>query len=114
MPDEALSSGTFAEWTVRKNIDPDRIVGWMIWYADGRRFTSRESRADDLPDTGVQCVRIFHTLAAPDGVEGAVYSLIFNGNDPYWLPGATRPKEGTWVSDAEHDRFTGLVVAARW
>lgn len=98
------SSGTVEEWTARYDIDPALILGWKVWYDDWTVFSSRDSRADDLPDSGVQAVKIYHRRNGAEET-GRVYTLRLIGVDPYWIPGATRPKEGTWLSDEEHMKF---------
>ena len=105
--------GTVSEWCAKANIDPATILGWYIWYADGTFFSSRGSEIDDLPASGVQVARIFHLRPESDTPK-TIYSYLMIGCDPYWLPGATNPKEGTWVSQEEHDKFTDLSIAARW
>ncbi len=108
-----IDLGTFEEWTARANIDPSTILGWYIWFADGSFYSSRHHEADDIPNDGVQVARIFHLRPESDTPE-TIYSYLLIGCDPYRLPGATEAKAGTWVSDAEHDRFTDLAIAARW
>ncbi len=105
--------GTFDEWTAKHNIDPGLILGWVVWFADGGKFSSKTSEADDLPTDGCQGVRVFHLRTGP-GEEGTVYSLLISGHDPYWLPGATHKIRGAWVTDAEHDRFSALMSAETW
>lgn len=107
----ALSTGTVEEWCQRYEIDPERILGWKIWYTDGTVYSSAEREADDLPDDEVQVVKVYHHLKG-DGDH--IYTLRFIGNDPYWLPGATRSKRGTWVSDEEHNRFHKESGSVGW
>jgi len=102
--------GTFEEWTAAADIDPATIVGWVLWDEAGVEYSSADYQADDLPDDGVQAVKVFHTRKGST----TTYAYGLTGVDPYHLPGATRPKRGTWVTDAEHDRITELVNARRW
>jgi hypothetical protein len=110
IPRDPMDIGTVAEWTADQDINPQDILGWVIWYADGSKYSSRDHVADDLPDDGVQGVRVFHRRPGST----TIYKFGMTGCDPYWLPGATRPKAGTWVTNDEHDRFTELMRQERW
>lgn len=110
-PDRA-TRGTAAEYCAEFDVDPLTIVGWCVYYEDGSYYLSSDFKADSLPDSGVQLVQIYHTR--PDGPPGHLFELTLVGDDVYWLPGATRPKRGSWVSDHHHHAIREKAKVRRW
>lgn len=102
--------GTFEEWSRAANIDPSTILGWVIWYADGSKFTSKDTDVDSLPPDSCQGAKVFHSR--PDST--TLYSYMLVGCDPYWMPNAINKIRGSWVSDEEHDRFFEMMKVQAW
>lgn len=59
----------------------NNIVGWMVWYDDGRRFSSKDREWIDLPVDGVMGIKLFESKLKGNGENQA---LILAGHDFYF------------------------------
>ena len=108
------------------------IRGWRAWYVDAV-YSSAETRWEDLPDDGLQIVKIYE---AEDYLPGFPYTRQLTGKDWYyiapdgsiegkasegwdgWVPKpccASHIKRGTAVSDATFAQLNEQArVADTW
>lgn len=115
--------GTVPEWCRKFRIRPDWILGWVLWTSlepyPGKKYSSRDWDADAIQDdVSVQGLKIFHARPGVFGSipakPGQVYAYGMSGRDVYWIPGATRPKFGVYVSDEDDLRFFTDLVDEGW
>lgn len=36
-----------------------KVIGWRTWYADGKKYNSKDMRWNDLPDDGVLVIMLY-------------------------------------------------------
>lgn len=75
------------------------IIGWRVWLADGRSFSSKTHVWEDLPD-GIQVVCFYHERP---------YKTFVYGVDEYEVPESDVRKLGEWM---DTDEFYALVRKA--
>lgn len=122
MPD-LTTWGTVEEWCATFRIKPEWIVGWKLWTSEvaypGKKYSSLDITADEIADdTHVQGLKIWHTRPEALGDIPArpqkLYAYGMTGRDIYWIPGATRPKYGIYVSDEDDRKFFLDLSAEAW
>lgn len=87
------------------------MTGWRAYYADGARYSSRESRPEDLPRDGVLGIVKYLDKRTQ---AGKPYRAILSGDDHYFY------WQGEWFSNSDpvdeiRRRYPGaLLLRGRW
>ncbi len=102
-----------------------QVIGWRVWYDDGRVIDARQAPWEALPADGVQLVMLYHaggTRRVMQGNEyywrwrsdfGLVYAHADTRPDEARYPGAVILR-GKWTSDENLARIEREAAGSTW
>lgn len=85
-----------------------QLIGFKIWYSNGKIITSRDSKWTDAPQGGVQVVKMFYS--SDNGIEVNVHS-----KQEYYLLDAILklPKEIKTGKAIRYERFIEILTESQ-